>query len=111
MTELNWRALIVEGEHRSAIYAETFPARLAAALAESSDPAGAMSAFDTTAALEVLATFAGAWGSLHRDARGHRWQYRSVATSAGDIIVLAFRAVALDADRRWIAVDDVVRPR
>ena len=61
MTELNWRALIVEGEHRSAIYAETFPARLAAALAESSDPAGA---FDTTAALEVLATFAGAWGSL-----------------------------------------------
>ena len=44
MTELNWRALIVEGEHRSAIYAETFPARLAAALAESSDPAGAMSA-------------------------------------------------------------------
>ena len=28
MTDLNWQALTVEGENRSAIYAETFPARL-----------------------------------------------------------------------------------
>lgn len=111
MSKLNWRALVVEGENRSAIYAETFPARLAEALTGSPDPAGALSAFDTTAALEVLATFAGAWGSLHKDRRGHRWQYRSVVTASGDIIVLAFRAVALDPDSRWIAVDDVERPR
>jgi hypothetical protein len=87
VTGLNWQALIVEGENRSVIYAETFPARLADALAEVPDPAEAMSAFDTTAALEVLATFAGAWGSLHRDTREHRWQYRSVVTADGDIIV------------------------
>ncbi|MGB5757802.1 MAG: hypothetical protein WBM50_12875 [Acidimicrobiales bacterium] len=111
MTELNWRALIVEDESHSAIYAETFPIRLADALADSSEPAEAFDAFDTTAALEVLATFAGAWGSLHRDAQGHRWQYRSVVTAGGDVSVLAFRAVALDTAERWIAVDDVERAR
>jgi hypothetical protein len=111
VTGLNWQALIVEGGNRSAIFAETFPVRLADALADVPDPAGAMSAFDTTAALEVLATFAGAWGSLHEDERGRRWQYRSIVTASGEVIVLAFRAVALDPGHRWIAVDDVERPR
>ena len=32
------------------------------ALAGSADPAGAIAAFDSAAALETLATFAGAWG-------------------------------------------------
>jgi hypothetical protein len=111
VTDLNWQALTVEGEDRSAIYAETFPARLVEVLAEDPDSAGLMSAFDTTAALEVLATFAGAWGALHEDDRGHRWQYRSIVTAAGGVLVLVFRAVALDPDSRWIAVDDVTRPR
>jgi hypothetical protein len=108
VTELDWRVLVVEGERRSAIYSETFPGRLKEAL--SSGPVGAIEAFDTTAALEILATFAGAWGSLHRDANGHRWQYRSVVTEAGEIVVLAFRAVALDGEGRWVAVVDVHRP-
>lgn len=111
MTGLNWQALIVEEQHRSAIYAETFPARLVEVLANGPNSEGLMSAFGTTAALEVLATFAGAWGALHEDERGRRWQYRSIVTPAGEVIVLAFRAVALDPDDRWIAVDDVTRAR
>ncbi len=110
MSKLNWRALIVEQEHRSAIYAETFPARLTEALADSPDPLGALDAFNTTAALEVLATFAGAWDSLHVDINGHRWQYRSVVTKKGDVVVLALRGRTLDPDERWIVVDDVHRP-
>jgi hypothetical protein len=106
----DWRALTVEGERHSAIYAETFPSRLAEALAGCPDPEDAIEAFHSTAALETLSTFAGAWGALHRDASGHRWQYRSLVTRAGTIIVLAFRAVPLDPDERWVVVDDVQRP-
>jgi hypothetical protein len=109
VTDLDWRALVVEGESRSAIYAETLPGRLAEAVADAKDPTAVLAAFDATAALEVLATFAGAWGALYRDARGHRWQYRSVVTEVGDIVVLVFRAAALDPNQRWLAVDDVER--
>lgn len=42
MTGLDWRALTVEGEDRSAIYDESFPDRLGKALAGSPDPAGAL---------------------------------------------------------------------
>ena len=90
MTGLDWQSLVVEVEDRSAIFSETFPTLLGDAL---ESPAGAFEAFDTTAALEVLATFAGAWGSLHRDQNGHRWQYRSVVTATREIAVLAFRAI------------------
>jgi len=107
---LDWRSLTVEGERHAAIYAETFPARLADAVAGSADPAGALEAFDSAAALEILATFAGAWGALHRDNHGHRWQYRSLVTAAGSIIVLGFRAVGLDPAERWVVVEDVHRP-
>lgn len=107
MTGLDWESLIVEVEDRSAIFSESFPARLAGAL---ETPTGALETFDTTAALEVLATFAGTWGSLHRDRNGHFWQYRSVVTAAREVVVLAFRAVPLDPDERWIVVADVVRP-
>lgn len=110
MTGLDWRTLAVEGEGRSVIYSEAFPARLNEALTGGSNSREALEAFDATAALEVLATFAGAWGSLHRDAQGHRWQYRSVITASGQVLVLAFRAVALDPDERWAVVDDVHRP-
>ena len=107
MTGLDWQSLVIEVEDRSAIFSESFPARLADVLEA---PAGALEAFDTTAALEVLATFAGAWGSLHRDRNGHRWQYRSVVTAAREVVVLAFRAIPLDPDERWIVVADVIRP-
>ena len=110
MSQLNWRALIVEDEHRSAIYAETFPANLIKALAGLPDPDGILEAFETTAALEILATFAGAWKSLHIDANGHRWQYRSVITPSGNLTVLALRARTLDPSERWIVIDDVHRP-
>lgn len=86
VSEFNWRALTVEEENRSAIYAETFPARLADALAESPDHQELLDAFGATSALEILATFAGAWGSLHQDARGHRWQYRSLVTETGTLL-------------------------
>ncbi len=109
MIELNWRALIVEQEHRSAIYAETFPARLTESFGGQSEQSG-LAAFDTTAALEILATFAGAWKTLHIDANGHRWQYRSVITASGEVL-LALRARTLDPDERWIVVDDVHRPQ
>ena len=104
---LDWRSLTVEGDDRSAIYAETFPKRLSEALEKVADSGRALEAFDTTAALEILATFAGAWGSLHRDAQGHRWQYRSLVTSAGEVRVIALRAVALDPDQRWVVVVDI----
>lgn len=107
MTGLDWQSLVIEVEDRSAIFTEQFPERLTNALAT---PAGALEAFDTTAALEVLATFAGAWASLHRDGNGHRWQYRSVVTTAREVVVLSFRAVPLDPDERWIVVADVGRP-
>ncbi len=110
MTGLDWRALTVEGERRSAIYSERFPVRLAEALADSTDPADALEAFGSTAALEILATFAGAWRTLHRDAHGYRWQYRSLTTSTRQIVVMAFRAVALDPDERWVVVDDAHCP-
>ncbi|MEM9615681.1 MAG: hypothetical protein AAF962_23105 [Actinomycetota bacterium] len=104
---LHWRALAVDGDDRSAIYAETFPKRLDDAFAGATDPIAALEAFSATAALEILATFAGAWGSLHQDANGHRWQYRSLITAQGHIHVIALRAVALDPDERWVVVDDV----
>lgn len=110
MTIPNWRVLTVEGDRHSAIYAETFPARLIDVLARCPDPEGALQAFDPSAALEILATFAGAWGSLHRDVNGYRWQYRSLVTTAGEVVVLALRAVALDPAERWVVVDDVERP-
>lgn len=99
MSELNWRALTVEEENRSAIYDD------------SPDHQDLLDAFDATTALEILATFAGAWGSLHHDARGHRWQYRSLVTATGTLLVLAFRGVTLDKDQRWVVVDDVQRAR
>lgn len=49
---------------------------------------GGLEAFDVTTALEILATFAGAWGSLHRDTHHHRWQYRALTTNTGTVIVL-----------------------
>ena len=110
MTSLNWRSLIVETERRSAIYAETFPADLTEALADAADPAAALEAFDNTAALEVLSTFAGAWGALHRDPDGTRWQYRPVVTAAGSVEILAFRARPLDPDEQWVLVVGVHRP-
>lgn len=69
MSGLDWRSLTVEGERHAAIFAETFPARLADVLAGSAEPAGAIEAFDSTAALEILATFAGAWGAMGRRGR------------------------------------------
>lgn len=68
-----------------AIYAETFPASLDAAGPE------IRAWFDEPEALSVLSTFAGAWGSLGRDAEGWRYTYR--ATAAG--VVARFRAVEL----------------
>lgn len=107
MSHLDWRALAVEGDDRSAIYAETFPKRLNDALADTAEPDAALAAFDTTAALEILSTFAGAWGSLHRDTNDHRWQYRSLVSAAGEVLVVVLRAVALDPDQRWVVVTDV----
>ena len=73
MTNIDWRSLAIEAEDRSAIFSEHFPARLAEALPDGYGTSNDLAAFDTTAALEVLATFAGAWGSLHQDGNGHRW--------------------------------------
>lgn len=106
MSHLDWRALAVEGDDRSVIYAEAFPKRLNDALAETAEPDATLAAFDTTAAREILPTFAGAWGSLHREADDHRWQYRCLVSAAGEGMVVVLRAVALDPDQRWVVVTD-----
>jgi hypothetical protein len=56
VTELDWRILTIEGEHRSAIHSD-IPHEPANALAQSNQYEAALAAFDTTAALEILATF------------------------------------------------------
>jgi len=68
VTNLDWQSLAIEVEDRSAIFSEEFPAQLTDALL--GDELGRVkhsrsAAFDTTAALEVLATFAPASDPKH----------------------------------------------
>jgi hypothetical protein len=65
---LNWRALRVAGEVRSAIYGEDFPADLADALR--SMPNELAAAFSQERALSVLVTFATSWSELRPDGPG-----------------------------------------
>ena len=65
---LNWRALRVSGEVRSAIYGEQFPADLAQALSDL--PSVVAVAFDQELALAVLVTFATSWAELRSDGQG-----------------------------------------
>ena len=65
---LDWRALRVDGEARSAIYDEVFPADLADAVRPFPD--GVSEAFDQEAALAVLVTFATHWSELRPDGPG-----------------------------------------
>ncbi len=93
---LDWRALSVVLNDRAAIYAEEFPAVLAAlghAVVES---------FTHEEAQALLYTFAGAWPVLGRDAGD--LSTRFVYLTIGDL-VCRFRGVELAAGA--IVVDDV----
>lgn len=66
--DLNWQALRVNGEHRSAIYGEQFPTELTEALSFLTVDVSA--AFDQERALAVLVTFATSWTELRSDGQG-----------------------------------------
>ena len=100
LRNLDWRRLVVQGESRTALFAEDFPARLGAALEHA--PA-VLESFDQVAALELLSRFAGAWGSLGRDEEEpqHRYVYFSVDRTA----VVVFQAMELRSNQ--VVVTDV----
>ncbi len=86
---LDWSSLLVELNDRRAIYAERFPVRLAAALAECSDPDRAARAFDQQAATDVLRVFAGAWPTLGPQGVSERWHYVSIPNDPTAVGVFA----------------------
>ena len=90
--------------------AGNFPARLTDTLFGRSENIDPLAVFDTTVALEILATFAGAWVLSIEKSKVVDGSTEIWSTTSGVVVVLAFRAIALDRDERWIVVDDVYRP-
>ena len=105
MTNLDWTRLIVQGEQRTALFAEDFPARLDAVLQRA--PV-LRDSFDEVAALELLAQFAGAWGSLGRDDDHPHVRYIYLSGMPPDVLV--FQAVELRPDQVVVADVRLLRP-
>ena len=96
MTAPNWRGLSVVLNDRAAIYAEEFPAAIAAA------GSSMVQSFTHEEAQALLFTFAGAWPVLGRDADNPSTRY--VYVTIGDL-VCRFRGVELEPGA--IVVDEV----
>ncbi|MDH3301309.1 MAG: hypothetical protein OES24_12460 [Acidimicrobiia bacterium] len=105
MPPINWRALRVSSNTRWAIYNETFPAQLEAALAAYPE---ALEAFDQDAAVDVLLAVAGAWPTLARDRDDEAVRYYLRVYPARDPVVVAtFVAVELSDQQIVVAAVEV----
>lgn len=95
---LNWRALRVAGEARSATYGEDFPADLADALSLLPDELSA--AFGQELALSVLVTFATSWSELRPDGPG-RTDFIGLRRHRGARVeaILVFYAIELSPEQ------------
>lgn len=106
--DLNWRALRVTGEVRSAIYDEQFPVALRGAMRLL--PAGLADAFDQERALAVLATFAASWAELRPDRSG-RTEFIGLRRDPLSRVeaILVFYAIELSSQQIVITEVDCLR--
>ncbi len=105
MPPINWRALRVSSNTRWAIYNETFPAQLEAALGPYPE---ALEAFDQDAAVDVLLAVAGAWPTLARDRDDESIRYYLRVYPVQDPVVVAtFIAVELSDQQIVVAALEV----
>lgn len=91
---IDWQSLVVTVAGRSAIYDESIPAALERAMGAASDPEAAQAEIDQRVLSDVLATCAGACGSLGWMGELGRVQY--VGLIAGGVL----QFIAVEEQRR-----------
>ena len=106
MPSINWQALRVSSNTRRAIYEETFPAKLNAALIDFPE---AYETFDQVAAVDVLLAIAGAWPTLGRDRTDPRIRYYvRTYPSLRPQVVATFIAIELANDQIVVAAVETI---
>lgn len=106
MPSINWQALRVSSNTRWAVYEETFPAKLKAALI---DFPQAYETFDQVAAVDVLLAIAGAWPTLGRDQTDPRIRYYvRTYPSQPPRVVATFIAIELANDQIVVATIETI---